>query len=446
MNSKLFQFGLLYFTVRISGHSAVVIPRPRQALDGVLAPWNGTVPFPVPFDWWCATPSADAVGQQYNLTGSNGQACFWFSNGCDISCDQCDGTSGQTLTPSYIYTGNGTVSAYGGEDIVPDPTNPITKRALCGQPKRNATICDPALRTVNTNAECGSPEDVFYYAPWRYPGSAPVIDACGTAGGRWPGQGQGRDHATYRNTTLSKLGDLGSKLPPAPSGTTWTEGSHVEVSWTQTAFHGGGYQYRLCPADQELTEECFQKTPLQFVGQSSLRWGGVGGEQIWFNATDVSEGTIPTGSTWRKTPLPRGPYGWMGRAGGGSFEPKCDEPPECRNAHEQPPPPMLTCRCSGDYFGDIPNLEVVDKLLIPDHITPGKWVLGWRFDCEEAKQVFSSCSDVTIEGKKQTKDRPKVRRIGKFYSKLFDYSKQLGYNLQPWQQPPTHDEFAHAYD
>ena len=23
--------------------------------------------------------------------------------------------------------------------------------------------------------------------------------------------------------------------------------------------HGGGYQYRLCPADQPLTEECMQK-------------------------------------------------------------------------------------------------------------------------------------------------------------------------------------------
>ena len=35
--------------------------------------------------------------------------------------------------------------------------------------------------------------------------------------------------------------------------------------------HGGGYQYRLCalPPEEadfsELTEECFQKTPLDFV-------------------------------------------------------------------------------------------------------------------------------------------------------------------------------------
>ena len=27
--------------------------------------------------------------------GSAGQACFWFNNGCDISCDKCDGMSGK---------------------------------------------------------------------------------------------------------------------------------------------------------------------------------------------------------------------------------------------------------------------------------------------------------------------------------------------------------------
>ena len=61
--------------------------------------------------------------------------------------------------------------------------------------------------------------------------------------------------------------------------------------------------YRLCPADSPLTEECFQKRHLDFVGQGSLRWGGVGGEQIFYNASDVNVGTIPKGSTWRKCPI-----------------------------------------------------------------------------------------------------------------------------------------------
>jgi hypothetical protein len=45
----------------------------------------------------------------------------------------------------------------------------------------------------------------------------------------------------------------------------WAAGQTAEVSWVTVANHAGGYSYSLCPADQELTEECFDKTPLQFV-------------------------------------------------------------------------------------------------------------------------------------------------------------------------------------
>jgi|EP01046_Picozoa_sp_COSAG06_P058089 hypothetical protein len=42
------------------------------------------------------TASSCAVGAKNGvpgaLNGSNGQACFWFSNGCTIGCPVCDGT------------------------------------------------------------------------------------------------------------------------------------------------------------------------------------------------------------------------------------------------------------------------------------------------------------------------------------------------------------------
>ena len=42
---------------------------------------------------------------------------------------------------------------------------------------------------------------------------------------------------------------------------------------TLFASPGGGYQYRLCAADQPLTEACFQKMPLAFVpGGAKLRF------------------------------------------------------------------------------------------------------------------------------------------------------------------------------
>lgn len=46
-------------------------------------------------------------------------------------------------------------------------------------------------------------------------------------------------------------------------------GNCRKVAWGIAANHGGGYQYRLCPADADPTEECFQKTPLDFVGEDS---------------------------------------------------------------------------------------------------------------------------------------------------------------------------------
>ena len=104
-----------------------------------------------------------------------------------------------------------------------------------------ATMCDPKHRTVNTQAKCGSPDDFFYYSPWRAPGYAPVIDSCGSAGGRIPGQGAGGFGATYQNTTHAKLGDLGSKtLKALDNGPEWAAGQEYEVAWTAQANHGGG--------------------------------------------------------------------------------------------------------------------------------------------------------------------------------------------------------------
>lgn len=34
------------------------------------------------------------------------------------------------------------------------------------------------------------------------------------------------------------------------------------------ANHGGGYHYSLCPADTPLTEDCFNKLPLSYVGSN----------------------------------------------------------------------------------------------------------------------------------------------------------------------------------
>ena len=53
----------------------------------------------------------------------------------------------------------------------------------------------------------------------------------------------------------------------------WVAGSVVEVGWTVQANHGGGYQYRLCPASAPPTESCFAALPLPFDTEAQrLQW------------------------------------------------------------------------------------------------------------------------------------------------------------------------------
>lgn len=64
----------------------------------------------------------------------------------------------------------------------------------------------------------------------------------------------------------------GSALPVMPPQATWKAGSEVEVGWAIEAHHGGGYSYRLAPADAPLNEASFNKMPLEAVGPSIFRW------------------------------------------------------------------------------------------------------------------------------------------------------------------------------
>jgi hypothetical protein len=264
----------------------------------------------------------------------------------------------------------------------------------------------------NTQAECGSPDDIYFYSPWRAPGTAPVIDACGVAGGRHPGQGAGGAGADYMNTSLSKQGDLGSKLPAMKPTATWKVGAQVEAGWTVSAHHGGGYAYRLAPANAPLTEETFRKMPLDFVGNSILRWGGDKKTQLEFNSLErgweTNVGTMPPGSSWRKFPIPT----VLWQREGPSFEPVCEESEECRREVSQNQYAWTpgVCKCSGHSNGGplLPNIEMVDVLQIPTNLEPGKYVLQWRWDCEVRPTV--GCASTKCDGPTRNLTRAHVHR------------------------------------
>merc|ERR1712032_811782 len=239
---------------------------------------------------------------------------------------------------------------------------------------------DPKHRTVNRDAVAGSEEDWTKFNPWRAPGYAPVYDACGRASGSYkatPGKGE------FTNTKYAKLGDLGSRvLPKYDTGTVWEASSIVETLTSFRATHGGGYQYRLCPLEANLTEACFQETPMAFADNSKLMiWNG---SIIHLDSVDVSDGTLPVGGTWRMVGIPdiQG-SGW-------EFSPPCHEP----GYPDHPPKPwQQEGHCSGVWTN---NITMYDYLRVPEHLKPGEYVLGFRWDCEASAQVWQSCADVRV--------------------------------------------------
>jgi predicted carbohydrate-binding protein with CBM5 and CBM33 domain len=58
-------------------------------------------------------------------------------------------------------------------------------------------------------------------------------------------------------------------------------------------------------------------------------------------------------------------------------------PPD-NNAHEG--------ACSGDWTLGM----ISDEVVVPKDISPGQYVVSWRWDCEETAQVWASCGDVNI--------------------------------------------------
>ena len=72
---------------------------------------------------------------------------YVLSLGCAIGCDACDGSS------------RGPIPSAGPEWR--------HKFNICPNNTAKATVCDPNLRTVNRDAECGADDDWYYYSPWR---------------------------------------------------------------------------------------------------------------------------------------------------------------------------------------------------------------------------------------------------------------------------------------
>jgi hypothetical protein len=161
----------------------------------------------------------------------------------------------------------------------------------------NATICDPKIITTNPGvAPCSGPKDTTIKMPWRAPGTAPILSPCGVHGGTF----KGTPEDCFK---VNDCGANGKDLPVRTSALKWVRGKAAEVAFTVEANHGGGYAYRLCPADAPVTEECFQAHHLAFEGNTTTAHF-VNGTEIEIPAVRTTQGTIPAGSQWTRNPVP----------------------------------------------------------------------------------------------------------------------------------------------
>ena len=244
--------------------------------------------------------------------------------------------------------------------------------------------------------------DYFWNHPWRSPGSAPVHTPCGVLGGNPAGCPADAPYGEGNNCPGGGFG-YGPRAEDYPFidvvTTRWKVGSAVEVGWGINANHGGGYSYRLCKVPDEgrsfLTEECFQETPLDFVGAMQwVQYGEDRNNRTEFRANRTREGTFPQGSQWTKNPIPACAGGWGG---------VLDKDPDCKEEGTQFPPPAPGLKGFGIQISDPSNyafhFSIVDQVQVPADIEPGDYVLSFRWDCEQTPQVWSACSTIKIEGK-----------------------------------------------
>ena len=308
-----------------------------------------------------------------------GDECLWFSEGCYIGCPSC--SSEMPETGNYFGKPN------------------------CSAPELIEPTLPEQFRTWNIH-NLSTHGDFTKYHPWRAPGRAPVADSCGRAGAYRVTRGGGG-----QTPNGSPQFFPGSKLPKLEGvHTEWLAGDAVEVGWMVGANHGGGYVYSVCPSGTALTENCFNAHVLPFVGHNTtIRYLDGRGQKI-IPAQDVSQGTFPPGSTWRRNPIPA----CNCDGGDGCHAPGTDNRGGRASYTNGTNPVPTGFNCPYGTMFDVPfdygygqhvwnnppnkpwsNVWVmVDKVKAP--AVRGDYVLRWRWDVEQNPQVWTHCADVTV--------------------------------------------------
>jgi hypothetical protein len=356
---------LVLCAVGAGAHVQLLSPMTRNTVDRNLPQWRGGR---------FGNNTCIRTPWQYTCWGGNchngthfcdvGQNFLWFTQGTSIGCATPDGHLGNNRTEH----GN--------------------NRDRCGSGMK-PTNNDPVFRTFGRDVPAMSAGDIYQHNPWRAPGNAPVWGPCGAAGG---GPLRASTGAPFVDNELVRQGNLGTTLPRNPTGVVWRSGERAEVKLSVRANHGGGWSFRLCPADQPLTEACMQRTPLDFAARTWLEFRN--GSRLEIDGLYLTTGTFPPKSMWAMNPLPF--------ARKGSFSPPCEGKDNRTNTTDpmyswgnvsrsgMPPWESSSALCEGTFpFG----VNVIHELEVP-HVPSGEYVLGMRYDSENTAQVWQQVRDL----------------------------------------------------
>jgi len=244
------------------------------------------------------------------------------------------------------------------------------------------------------------------YTPWWAPGRASVHGPCGVYGGNPYGCPAGDPNGTDCPGGGAGFGPDAREYVATHDAqaqtTTWEAGSVQDVMWNIKANHGGGYAYRLCMVPDEgvtgVTETCFQQGHLDFFGDKSwAQWGPDFKNRTEFTAVRTKTGTWPPNSEWTKDPVPA-----CRAEDGGVFSEDSDDCEKSGGYQFDTPAPGV--HGYGEYFSSqfmsTFGFVIVDKVQIPSNLKPGKYVLSFRWDCEQTPQVWTTCADIAVVGGK----------------------------------------------
>jgi hypothetical protein len=387
----------------VYGHGAMVTPAPRASHNQILDANN---------DYGCNSAPGGCYSKagfypgEYAGVGCIGEACLYYQIGCFQGCSTCSlaGVNGTAKKDLYVSDADLISSGCPVKVDMPAPTlgggNPVKEHALRTHNPDNASPMGDWTR----------------FNPWRSPGTTgranSMFQPCGVNSGSKLPQPAGLPPAAGQ-----LAGANGTDLPVLTSGSqaTWESGSVVEAGWAIYANHGGGYAYRLCKKvdGQELTEECFQQTHLNFATDTTEVRRTKSNASVFINATTTSVGTYPAGSQWRRNPVPMcncdqgircqgasaSARALLGGKGGKGTQAQAY--PNAYGVHDERCPtgvqfePLFDLGYGTGLAPHTLDFTMVDKLQLPE-LEAGEYSLSWRWDCEETPQVWNSCADVLI--------------------------------------------------